>query len=108
MNKEEKAIYTAIIKFLDKRSLELEVDKFGLEILAKAFVAYNKTSDFISKMDLSKPDKGFSQTNTYLLYKQSIDTIYKFSDKFGLNPTAREKIKAFKVEKVEQDELSDL
>ena len=108
MNKQERKIYDTILSFLNQRELEMDVDSFSLEVLAKAFAAYNNTSEVISKMDFTKQDKGFSQTNTWLIYKQAIDTIYKFGDKFGLNPTAREKIKAFAKKEEKEDPMEKI
>lgn len=108
MNEQEQKIYDTILLFLNERELEMNVDSFSLEVLAKAFAAYNNTSEVISNMDFTQQDKGFSQTNTWLIYKQAIDTIYKFGDKFGLNPTAREKIKVFAKKEEKKNPLESI
>jgi P27 family predicted phage terminase small subunit len=103
-------IYNEILDFIKDKGLDDSIDTFELSILANNFDMYGIASDAVKAHGYSQQTQsGYSQiTADYTVMKQCADYIAKHSDKFGLNPSAREKIKAFSKKEKETDGFAEL
>ena len=102
-------IFNQLLKHLEDVDLKA-VDSFELSALANTFDIHQRAAVVINRSDdgyTQKTPNGYRQiTPEFSIYKDTFDRINKGSDKFGLNPAAREKIKIF-MEK-EKNELEGL
>lgn len=96
-----KEIFQEIVAAIPNQDILLKTDSLELSMLAQAFDVYARGAKELNDGDSIKTTK--AQLSTII--KQSSDFITKNSDKFGLNPAAREKIQAFAMKKEEKESI---
>jgi P27 family predicted phage terminase small subunit len=106
LTKDGVKIYKKIEALLKDSEKDHLLDTWELSRLADAYDKYHKASKEVNEKYLTDTDnKAFSQTGTYLTWKESGATITKLSPQFGLTPKARQ-VLGFDVKREEEDELS--
>jgi P27 family predicted phage terminase small subunit len=96
-----KAIFNRLLDFLDNTKME-SVDGFELSVLAQHFDTFQVASQKVNDEGYSRVtgNNGYEQvTPHFTAMKDSANYIMKHAEKFGLNPSAREKMKIFDAKK---------
>jgi P27 family predicted phage terminase small subunit len=90
-------IFEELSEWLEGQPLE-SVDAFELSTLAQYYDMYETSARIVNQEGYSRKMgvNGYEQvTPHFTAMKDALDKIMKLSYKFGLNPSAREKIKSF-------------
>lgn len=98
LTKEGKHIFNLIVDAIPNQKILLSTDSFEVSMLAQSFDVYARGCLELNEQLDIKSTK--AQLSTII--KQSSDYITKNSDKFGLNPAAREKITSFAIKEEEK------
>lgn len=105
-----KEIFQRIFSAIQELELSKDVDALDMSVLANAYDLHASAAEHMNKNGYSQETKNnYSQIKAdFTVWKQTADYIKNNSGKFGLNPEAREKIKAFALKKEEQDEMDSI
>jgi P27 family predicted phage terminase small subunit len=98
LTKRGKKIYKEIEKHVKDRGLSEAIDSFELSMLANAFDMHHEAAKELNEKGYTQkaPNSNYTQVKgEFTVMQRSWDYINKNGGKFGLNPEAREKIKAF-------------
>lgn len=107
LSKNAQKHFDGIKSFLVANKIYDPIDDHEITRLAIAMDLNEKALKAITKLDLSNPDKAFTQSSTYNIYKESSSTIRVLTQKFGMNPDSRHKMK-MKVQAKVEDPLMKL
>lgn len=110
LTKNGKAIFFRILEFLETSDMH-EVDSFELSVLAQHFDVFHESSRKVNEQGYSRVtgNNGYEQvTPHFTAMKDSANYIMKHGEKFGLNPSAREKLKIFNAKEKEADPIDEI
>ena len=102
-------IFEEILKYIQEKKLDENIDSFELSMLANAFDMHEQACEKMKDEGFTQiTANGYSQIRAeFTAWQKTGDYITKHSDKFGLNPAAREKVKAFAKKDEGEKKLED-
>lgn len=105
-----KEIFNEILKHVKDKKLDENIDSYELSMLANAFDMHEQACEKMKEDGATQiTANGYSQIRAeFTMWQKTADYITKHSDKFGLNPAAREKIKAFAKKEEKQDPIQSI
>lgn len=102
MNKATKDIYNQVKSNVERLGVYSEIDELELERLATAMETNRRAFKEVSKQNFAHQDKAYTQSSTYVTWKETTNIIKDLSDKFGLTPYGRKRLG--KMQEVQKDE----
>ena len=108
LTKEGKEIFNRILKFVQDKNIVEDIDSLGLSALANAYDLHAKAAEEIGGVGaIQTTPNGYEQVSAnFTVWKQTGEYIKNHADKYGLNPSAREKIKSISNKKGKHIEMS--
>lgn len=110
LNKEARAIYHEICKHLESVDALEEVDSYGLSMMAFDLWVFHEAAEAVKQNGYKQVTQtGYSQiTPDFTAMKECKASFLRYSIKFGLSPSDREKMLKFKGHKKVEDALDEL
>lgn len=105
MNAAAEKIHKKIKAHVEGLGIYSPIDEIELTRLAVAMEVNSRAFKEVSKLDFTKPDKAYTQSSTYVTWKESTNIIKELSDKFGLTPLGRKRL-SIQAKKEDKDPLA--